>query len=746
MSHSELKMTSSTSRPLRLALRQDLQIQIQNYLGRQYWIIKDPVSLKYFRFEEEEYTLLSWVDGTASLEELKRRFESQFAPQKISVSEIHQFVGQMYRVSLLVSDSWGQGHQLYERSQETQRRNRRAALSNFLAIRFRGVDPDRFLDVVNRWLGWTLSGPAVVFGILVMLSAALLLGVQFDVVQHRLPRFQQFFGAGNWLWLAVTLSLTKVLHEIGHGLACRRLGGRCHEAGVMLLLFMPCLYCNVTDSWMIPSKWKRAAIGAAGMYVELLLAAVCTFLWWFSVPGVFNGLCLNVMFVCSISTLLFNANPLMRYDGYYILSDLVEIPNLRQKASVVVQRWCMKHLLGIPQLPDPFLPHRRVGWFAIYAVAALAYRWVIAFSIFWFLYQMLEPYGLKLVGQVLAVLGIYGLLVRPFVKFAKFMATPGRMQQVKPSRVVVSGAGLLFAGLFLAAYPFPYYLPSISVVQPHGAQTVFVRAPGRVVDASIVPGRWVNEGDVLLELESHELDQEVQQSLGQWTLAATRLASARQEARFDDETWDLVPPLQENVRVQREHYEAMTSEAKSLVIRAPRSGYILTPREKFVSYSTEQQVELPRWRGTAFDDVNRGAYVETATVVCQIGDPAALEVVLAVPQEQLEFLHTGQRVDVQFPHLSGRAFATEISRIAPTKMESVLPSLDTRYGGPIVTEMNASGQTVPLQAMYEVICRLEDPQGVLAVGMTGNARIQAGRRSLGQRFTRYLAQTFSFRM
>lgn len=746
MVHSEPTLASSTSRPLRLALRQDLQVQIQNYLGRQYWIVKDPISLKYFRFEEEEYRLLSWLDGATSLEQLKRRFETQFAPQKISVSEIHQFMGQMYRVSLLVSDSWGQGQQLYERSQETRRRNRRAALSNFMAIRFRGIDPDRFLGVVNGWLGWVFSGPAVLAGVVLMLAAALLLGVQFDIVQHRLPRFQQFFGVGNWFWLAVTLSLTKVLHEMGHGLACRRLGGRCHEAGVMLLLFMPCLYCNVTDSWMIPSKWKRAAIGAAGMYVELLLAAICTFLWWFSVPGFFNGLCLNVMFVCSVSTLLFNANPLMRYDGYYILSDLVEIPNLRQKASVVVQRWCMEYLLGIPQAPDPFLPHRRVGWFALYAVAATAYRWVIAFSIFWFLYQLLEPYGLKIVGQVLAVLGVYGLLVRPFVHFSKFMATPGRIQQVKPSRVALSGAGLAIAGLFLAAYPFPYYLPSVSVVQPHRAQTVFVRAPGRVVDASVVPGAWVNEGDVLLELESHELDQEVQQSLGQWTLAATRLASARQEARFDDETWDLVPPLQESVRVQREHYEAMMSEAESLVIRAPRSGYILTPREKFVSYSTERQVQLPVWRGAAFDEVNRGAYVESATVVCQIGDPAALEVVLAVPQEQMEFLRAGQQVDVQFPHLAGRRFSTQISRIAPTKMERVVPALDSRYGGPIVTEMNASGQSEPLQATYEVICRLEDPDRVLAVGMTGHARIQAGRRSLGQRFLRYLSQTFSFRM
>ena len=176
----------------------------------------------------------------------------------------------------------------------------------------------------------------------------------------RLPEFQAFFAAQNWLlaggrrWPS-----TKVLHEFGHGLACKRFGGECHEMGVMLLVVTPCLYCNVSDAWMIPSKWRRAAIGAAGMYVELILASLATFLWWFSEPGLVNHLCLNVMFVCSVSTLLFNANPLMRFDGYYILADLLEIPNLRQKSAAVIQRKLGAWLLGLRERHDPFLPPRQ---------------------------------------------------------------------------------------------------------------------------------------------------------------------------------------------------------------------------------------------------------------------------------------------------------------------------------------------------------------------------------------------------
>ena len=157
--------------------------------------------------------------------------------------------------------------------------------------------------------------------------------MQFDEFHTKLPTFHQFFEAKNWIYLGVTLAVTKVIHEFGHGLTCKHFGGECHEMGVMLLVLTPCLYCNVSDSWMLPNKWHRAWIGAAGMYVEIVIASICTFLWWFSEPGLLHQLCLSTMFVCSVSTMMFNANPLLRYDGYYILADLMEIPNLRQKAS-----------------------------------------------------------------------------------------------------------------------------------------------------------------------------------------------------------------------------------------------------------------------------------------------------------------------------------------------------------------------------------------------------------------------------
>ena len=131
-----------------------------------------------------------------------------------------------------------------------------------------------------------------------------------------------------------------------------------------------------------------------------MLASICTFLWWFSEPGLLHNLCLNVMFICSVSTVVFNANPLLRYDGYYILADLIEIPNLRQKATTILSRKLSEWCLGLEPPDDPFLPQRNQVFFVLYSIAAAVYRWVVAFSICWFLYRLFQSYHLEIVGQM----------------------------------------------------------------------------------------------------------------------------------------------------------------------------------------------------------------------------------------------------------------------------------------------------------------------------------------------------------
>ena len=285
-------LVASSSRPLSLRMRADLTARRQTYQGRTYWVVKEPVGLRYFRFQEEEFAVLNMMKEGVSLNDIKEKFEKDFAPHKITFQDLQHFIGTLHRSGLVVSNSPGQGRQLKKRGDERNNKELLGKLSNILAIRFKGIDPDRLLNFIYPYTRWFFSKWFALYVVLQCSAALLLVAVQFDVFRSRLPAFEQFFGPKNWLWLGIILGVTKILHEFGHGLLCKHFGGECHEMGVMFLVLTPCLYCNVSDSWMLPNKYHRAAIGAGGIYVELFLASTATFIWWFSEPGMLNYMAL----------------------------------------------------------------------------------------------------------------------------------------------------------------------------------------------------------------------------------------------------------------------------------------------------------------------------------------------------------------------------------------------------------------------------------------------------------------------
>jgi putative peptide zinc metalloprotease protein len=485
---------SSTTRPVGLRRRGDLVTNRQLHQGQAWWVVKDPISLSYFRFRPEEYALLDMLDGDVSLEQLKDQFEARFPPRRITLDELARFVATLHRSGLVMGDRPGQGPQLYERRKQRIWKQWMAWLANIMSLRFRGIDPDWMLTKLDPWFGWLFEPWAIAVAMSFVTSAVMLVLVNFDVFRSKLPDFHQFFASGNWLYLAVALGITKILHEFGHGLSCKHYGGECHEMGMMLLVFTPCLYCDVSDSWMLPSKWKRAAIGAAGMYVEVIIASIATYLWWNSHAGIFNQLCLDVMFVSSVSTILFNANPLMRYDGYYILSDILEIPNLRQKASSILSRTATQWCLGIKQPEDPFLPQRKRGLFALYAVASSLYMWMVSASIFLFMWSVFKPYRLEVLGQILAAGALWGLVIRPLQSMIKFLNVPGRRDEVKALNVTVSGIVAAVVLAAIALIPLPQRVWCAAELRPRGEEMVYVTVAGRLESLAVKAGDVVKKG------------------------------------------------------------------------------------------------------------------------------------------------------------------------------------------------------------------------------------------------------------
>lgn len=230
-----------------------------------------------------------------------------------------------------------------------------------------------------------------------MASAVGLVTLHFDVFLSKLPSYYEFFSFKTIIYLWIALGVVKVIHEFGHGLSCRYYGGEVHEMGFLLLCFSPALYANVSDAWTLPNKWHRIIISAAGIYVELVIASIATFVWWYTPASPFiHNLSLSLMVVCSVSTVVFNGNPLMRYDGYYVLADWMEIPNLRERANRYLQNLFLEHCLGMEVQPEPYMETGRKVLFISYALVSYVYRWIVTFTILFSCIISSSPIALRL--------------------------------------------------------------------------------------------------------------------------------------------------------------------------------------------------------------------------------------------------------------------------------------------------------------------------------------------------------------
>ncbi|HMP18090.1 MAG TPA: hypothetical protein PKD72_13785 [Gemmatales bacterium] len=271
-------LVNSAMRPLQVRKRPDLQAKRHLYHGRGYWVIKEPVGLNYFRFHDEEFAILNMLDGRTSLQQIKDRFQADFAPQRITLQDLQQFIGMLHRSGLVISQATGQGRQLRRRGDEKKKKELLGKLANIFALRFRGIDPERILNVLNPFTWWIFTVPALICIALFGMSALILVLMNFQDFRSKLPTFEQFFAAHNWIYLGITMALVKVLHEFGHGLSCKRYGGECHEMGLMFSTAMSPILgcypingiafsserreCTSSFSWL---RWRPISGGSANL-------------------------------------------------------------------------------------------------------------------------------------------------------------------------------------------------------------------------------------------------------------------------------------------------------------------------------------------------------------------------------------------------------------------------------------------------------------------------------------------------
>ena len=623
---SAASLTTANRRPIPLQVRDDLIYEQIEFLGVSYWVIKDPVGLKYYRLQPEQYHCLQLLNGDRHLEELRDALHDVLPTVRLQLSDIQHLITDLHQKGLVFSNRIGQGGSLAKLDFDEKKKKLFNTMRSLLYVRLPGWDPEAVLKRLYPCVRWVYHPAVITVTLLFVISSWILLAVQFETFAAQLPEFQQFFSWPNLMYLWITLGICKVIHEFGHGLSCKHFGGECHAMGVMLLVFSPCLYCDVSDSWMLKSKWQRISIGAAGMYIEVVISAFAIYIWWNTQSGLIHHLCLNVFFVTAISTVIWNANPLMRFDGYYMMSDLLEIPNLRPKADRLLRDWFGWYCLGIEAKPDPFMPETGRAGFVMFAIAAGLYRWFILAAILIFLYTVLKPYGLQSIGIALGFVSITTILFNLVLNVYKQVTAP-RIEPLSRPKIAIS-LGLLVTLIATGlSIPLPLHVEALFLIEPHAVRHIYTPAPGRLEGRPVQPGQQVAAGETLAVLDNPALELEQIRLEQQQQVQLIRISVAN---ALDDR------PREELARANRKAARTQLAEfqkqIKRMTVRAPHAGTVVAPPRVPAPPLNSPNDQLAAWHGTPLEDRNRNCFLPERTHLLSIAPDDEYQAVVVIDQ------------------------------------------------------------------------------------------------------------------
>lgn len=729
----QLSNPAERRKQVKLRVRPDLHISEQKYEGRICHVVKDPVCLRYYRFNKQEYYVFQLFDGQHTMEQVRTEFEEEFKPHRLEYNDLEGFARQLVTAGLVQQETAGTGKHLFTRRAKQRRMRRIAAVSNILYWKIPVFDPDRLLSWMITWLWWIFTWPFFIASVGLMLAAAGHVLLHFQTFYDKLPAYHEFFAFNTVLYLWLSLGVVKIIHEFGHGLSCKAFKGECHEMGILLMCLSPALYANVTDAWTIADKWKRIIISFAGIYVELIIASIATFVWWYTPQyPVVNNIALCLMVLCSVSTFVFNANPLMRFDGYYMMADWLEVPNLRDRANKYLTNLFLEYGLGIETPPEPYMAPGRKILFVSYAVISYVYRWVLTFSIIWFLSDFLGP-KLKIISQTIAVMSLLSMIIWPAYRAFKNVSQRGRLPDMKPKRVWITAT--IFAGLIAAFFLLPLPISRIReqglvAIHPDHGSPVGLKLPATLSGLTVKDGQTVVQGQVLATFTSVELQEQI--ASAQAEFIKSRDAGDELKNKLSQSP-NLSPEQQSQFKQRIEEYRSSMNNADQM-LRFYRGmmaevGSIKSPRDGVVS-----GMPKPAEVGKLFDRTGS----ETKPF-CTVGDPRKLVVRVPITPSDYrllkEFMAEGKTPTVKL-YVSGRTdhiFSGRVGKLPESDAKQVPYGLTQRGSGPLAVKQSGDGgqDVTPLTQIYLVEVEVLDADPTMRPGTLVQSVIETKWRSLG---------------
>ncbi len=694
---------------IRPRLRNHAQIHRHVYRGTVWFVLQNHSTGKFHRFTPVANLIIGLMDGQRTLEQIWEIAVNRLGDEVPTQDEVVKLLSDLHRADVLLSNAPPDLHELQKRHRKHERMRLKQYIGNPLSLRIPLFDPDRLLDrllpFVKPLFGW---GGAVMW--LLALGTALVLGAMHWQALSE-GAIDQIFSVENLLLIWFVFPLIKLLHEFGHAFAIKIDGGEVHEMGIMLLVLMPIPYVEASSATAFRDKRSRMRVGAAGMLVELFVAALAMFAWVHLEPGTARAIAYNIIMVAGISTVLFNANPLLRFDGYYILSDFLEIPNLGQRANDYLGYLTNRYLFGVEggNAPDATPGERR--WFVGFGVGSFIYRMFMMVSI-----SLLVASQFFFIGVILAMWAVATMLLLPLGKKLQYLFSGPRLESHRRRALASTGLIVGLVVLLLGALPAPSSTRAEGVIWAPEEAQVRSTVDGFISKVVAKPGQRVRRGDVLIECEDPELQ------------ARTRVLQAQLdelEAKY-------------NVSLGTKRVQAdLINEQKAQLLSALELAH-QRQAELLVRSSADGLFVMS-------DVLNApGKFTQRGEVLAYVSDHAAKRVRVVVAQAEEGIVSTlSRKVEIRPAGDIGKPIPAQIAREVPAATDE-LPSmtLSLQGGGKIGIDPAKANEGKALERLFVLDLDITEGAPVSFIGGRVHVRFEHPAEPLAEQWYRSVRRLF----
>ena len=680
-----------------LNLRQELRFETRSQQGKRFVVVEDPVRNKFFQIGLREFALISTIDGKRTMAELAAELDGDEDHDAFAV----QICQWLIQSNLAFCESIDSSKRINSQVKSLQKASLIGKM-NPISFKVKLFNPTRALNAISPIAKWAFSKAFFVLWCVVAVVGLKTIWSQWDAMGGASTGI---LSGNGWIWMLAFWLILKIIHEAAHGIACRKYGGEVPEAGVLMLLFTPMAYVNVTSMWRFSSRWHRIVVAAAGMYVELFIAFISVIVWS-QTEGLVADAAFQLFIMSSVTTILFNANPLMRFDGYFILSDLLGVANLYPKGTKWFGDRLKSLVFGTPTTPN-LIPSGEFWRCAIYGTMAFFWKMLISISLTIGASVLLPNFGV-----LLAAIGATLWIAMPL--YQQYQQTIGSKAKhpVSPRRLAISlGTIACIAGLLFFVLGAPATKSAPAVVQFANETILRAESPGFIQEVLVASGDTVKKGDLLVRLRNQELLDEVIE-------LSCDVDGSRIQVRIhqQDEELGLATIEEERLTGLEKQLKEKTRMAKSLEIRAPFDGFVF-------------QRQLQNMQGQ---------FVEQGDPVLNVARHHSKEVIVSMDQRDFDSVkeNQGQEIRVAIPGMP--VFKSRFSRVNPRASTATThPSLCAFAGGSLpVKPAGSESENGPafelLTPRFSAELTLEDEiSQSLHSGQRGLAFFKTGRQSMG---------------